>query len=156
MKLRMKVSRLEMDGKVTVDLYRFQYFLSVVPTIYVADDFGRKIIETNQYAVTQQSHPSTHGAGGNTVPGILSFLCSTNVLGIFFKYDVEPLQLTIMHGHISTYRFLMRLIALVGGVMICTEWGYKGYDAVTQQLDKRNRRSSSADGLLNGTLEKEG
>ena len=62
-------SMLRTSIELTVDLYRFQYFLSVVPTVYVADDFGRKIIETNQYAVTQQSYPSTHGAGGNTVPG---------------------------------------------------------------------------------------
>jgi hypothetical protein len=53
----------------TIDLYRFQYFLSVVPTVYIADDFGRKIIETNQYAVTEQSHPSA-GHMGQEVPGI--------------------------------------------------------------------------------------
>ena len=51
-----------------VDMYRFQYFLSVVPTVYIADDFGRKIIETNQYAVTQQSRPSA-GQMGHEVPG---------------------------------------------------------------------------------------
>jgi len=61
-----------------------------------------------------------------------------------------------MHGHISTYRFLMRLIALVGGVMICMEWAYKAYDAITQRLDKGKRRSISGEGLLNGALEKEG
>ena len=49
-------------------MYRFQYFLSVVPTIYIADDFGRTIIETNQYAITEQSHPSA-GKMGQEVPG---------------------------------------------------------------------------------------
>jgi hypothetical protein len=73
--------------------------------------------------------------------------------GIFFKYDVEPLQVTVMHGHTSTYRFLMRLIALVGGVMVCTEWAYKGFEAFSQR--KEGKRSSTADGLLNGLLEKE-
>ena len=51
-----------------IDLHRFQYFLSVVPTIYVADDFSKKIIETNQYAVTKQSRPSA-GQMGQEVPG---------------------------------------------------------------------------------------
>ena len=77
-------------------------------------------------------------------------------VGIFFKYDVEPLQLTIWHGHISTYRFLMRLIALVGGVAVCTEWAYKGYEALSNRLEKKGgRRISIGEGLLNGELEKE-
>ena len=62
--------------------------------------------------------------------------------------------MTILHGHISTYRFLMRLVALVGGVVVCTEWAYKGFDALTQR--KEHRRSSSGEGLLNGVLEKGG
>jgi len=49
-------------------LNRFEYFINVVPTIYIADDFGRKIIETNQYAVTQSSAPCV-GQAGHNVPG---------------------------------------------------------------------------------------
>ena len=139
-----------------IDMYRFQYFLSVVPTIYITDDFGRKIIETNQYAVTQQSHPSA-GQVGQEVPGTLpynSILSRQLITGIFFKYDVEPLQLTIIHGHISTYRFFMRLIALVGGVAVCTEWAYKGFEALNQRRERR--RGTRNDGLLNGSVEKDG
>jgi len=73
--------------------------------------------------------------------------------GIFFKYDVEPLQVTVMHGHIPTYRFLVRLIALVGGVMVCTEWAYKGFEALSQRNEAK--RSNTTDGLLNGLIEKE-
>jgi endoplasmic reticulum-Golgi intermediate compartment protein 2 len=125
--------------------------------VYIADDFGgRKVIETNQYAVTEQSHPSA-GHMGQEVPGI-SCVTSALTQGIFFKYDVEPLQLTIWHGHLSTYRFLMRLIALIGGVAMCFEWGYKVFDALSSRFEKRanGRRVSSGDGLLNGLLEKEG
>jgi Endoplasmic reticulum vesicle transporter len=76
--------------------------------------------------------------------------------GIFFKYDVEPLQLTIWHGHISTYRFLMRLVSIIGGVMICTEWAFKGFEALSNKWDIRSgRRVSSAEGLLNGAIEKD-
>lgn len=81
------------------------------------------------------------------------------VPGIFFKYDVEPLQLTIQHGHLSTYRFLMRLIAIIGGVAICTEWAYKGFEHLNSLRDrsKGGRRQSAGNGLLNGHLmEKEG
>jgi Endoplasmic reticulum vesicle transporter len=58
------------DTGLIVDLYRIQYFLSVVPTIYIAEDFERKIIETNQYAVTEQGNPSA-GKMGHEVPGKL-------------------------------------------------------------------------------------
>jgi hypothetical protein len=75
-------------------------------------------------------------------------------LGIFFKYDVEPLQLTIVHTHTSLYRFLMRLLALVGGVIVCTEWAYKGFDALTQRMENGRGRGNSDAGLLNGLIEK--
>ena len=74
------------------------------------------------------------------------------MVGIFFKFDIEPIQLTVTHDHISTYRFLMRLVALIGGVMSCTEWLYKGIEALTQRRD--HRRLNSSDGLLNGLVEK--
>jgi hypothetical protein len=60
--------RISPEVLIHIDLYRFQYFLSIVPTVYIADDFGRKIIETNQYAVTEQSHPAA-GQMGQEVPG---------------------------------------------------------------------------------------
>ena len=57
----------------------------------------------------------------------------------------------------STYRFIMRLVALIGGVAICFEWGYKAFDAISSRFEKRSgkRRVSAAEGLLNGVLEKE-
>ena len=48
----------------------------------------------------------------------------------------------------------MKLVALVGGVIVCTEWAYKGFEALSQR--RESRRTSSGDGLLNGVLEKEG
>jgi hypothetical protein len=48
----------------------------------------------------------------------------------------------------------MRLVALIGGIAICTEWAYKGYDALALRKDG-NRRASAADGLLNGEMEKQ-
>jgi endoplasmic reticulum-Golgi intermediate compartment protein 2 len=50
------------------DMYRFQYFVSIVPTTYIVNDFNSKIIDTFQYAVTEQSHPSA-SVKGQEVPG---------------------------------------------------------------------------------------
>lgn len=62
-----------------------------------------------------------------------------------------------MHGHLSTYRFLMHLVAVIGGVAVCTEWLYKAFDAATIRLERKSnsRKVSAGDGLLNGLLEKE-
>ena len=49
----------------------------------------------------------------------------------------------------------MRLVALIGGIMTCTEWFYKGYDAMVRRRESKGRRVSAGDGLLNGELEKE-
>ena len=51
----------------------------VVPTTYVANEYGQNIIHTNQYAVTEQSHPSG-GHLGMLAPG--SF-----VLLLYFSDD---------------------------------------------------------------------
>jgi hypothetical protein len=48
----------------------------------------------------------------------------------------------------------MRLLTLVGGVIICTEWAYKGFDALTQRMENGRGRGNSDAGLLNGLIEK--
>ena len=70
--------------------YKFQYYLSIVPTIYsdslaalraldsadsadTAGFFAQRAIKTNQYAVTSQSH---------TVP-------EQSVPGVFVKFDID-------------------------------------------------------------------
>lgn len=62
----------------SANFHIFQYFISVVSTSYV--DARRHKLETNQYSVTDLSRQTEHGKG---------------VPGIFFKYDIEPMKLTI-------------------------------------------------------------
>ena len=49
-------------------------------------------------------------------------------------------------------------VAIVGGVAICTEWAYKGFEHLTNKIDraKGNGRGIAGNGLLNGHLGKEG
>lgn len=50
----------------------------------------------------------------------------------------------------------MRLVALVGGLLVCVEWAYKGVDVLMQKWVEvkagHGRRVSSTEGLLNGYL----
>lgn len=75
----------------------FQYFLRVVPTTYI--DASRRRLSTSQYAVTDYSRTFEHGEG---------------VPGIFFKYDLEGMSLTIEERTTSLYQFLIRLVGVIG------------------------------------------
>ncbi|KAG0150495.1 hypothetical protein CROQUDRAFT_652420 [Cronartium quercuum f. sp. fusiforme G11] len=98
----------------------FQYFISVVPTTYI-NSAGRQLY-TNQYSVTDMSRATEHGKG---------------VPGIFFKYDIEPMYLTIRERTTTLVQFLVRLAGIVGGIVVCTGWAYRGVDwAASKAFDK--------------------
>lgn len=63
---------------------------------------------TIKYAVTDYSRSFEHGQG---------------VPGIFFKYDLEGMILTIRERTTSLYQFMIRLVGVVGE---CTHkrWGF--------------------------------
>lgn len=85
-------------------LTSYQYFLSIVPTRFIATS-GR-YIDTNQYSVTDYVRKLT--AEDRLLPGI------------FIKYDVEPVALTIRARSISWLKFLVRLAGVIGGLWVCT------------------------------------
>ncbi|KAH9452403.1 hypothetical protein MJO29_008593 [Puccinia striiformis f. sp. tritici] len=95
----------------------FQYFISVVPTTYV-DRLGRRL-HTNQYSVTDMSRPVEHGAG---------------IPGLFFKYDIEPMSLTIHQRTTSLIEFLVRLAGMIGGIVVCTGWTFRIVDRIIQKI----------------------
>ncbi|OAA40241.1 hypothetical protein ISF_09819 [Cordyceps fumosorosea ARSEF 2679] len=109
--------------------HKFQYYLSVVPTVY---SVGRSAIQTNQYAVTEQSKEiDEHSA----------------VPGIFVKYDIEPILLTVHESRNSFLVFLIKLINVVSGVLVAGHWGYTLSGWFVEVLGKR-RRSSGGEGVL--------
>ncbi|KAM0791808.1 hypothetical protein ACM66B_004068 [Microbotryomycetes sp. NB124-2] len=86
----------------------FQYFVSVVSTTYI--DARRRVLHTSQYSVTDMSRVTEHGKG---------------VPGIFIKYDIEPMALTIRERTTSLLQFLVRLAGIVGGILVCTDYGFR-------------------------------
>ncbi|EGG11276.1 uncharacterized protein MELLADRAFT_33547 [Melampsora larici-populina 98AG31] len=104
----------------------FQYFISVVPTTYI-NSGGRQVF-TNQYSVTDMSRSTEHGRG---------------VPGIFFKYDIEPMYLTIRERTTTLVQFLVRLAGIVGGIVVCTGWAYRGIDyAASRVMPKLGKETS--------------
>jgi hypothetical protein len=86
----------------------FQYFLRVVPTTYI--DASRRRLSTSQYAVTDYSRSFEHGHG---------------VPGIFFKYDLEGMSLTVREATTTLYQFLVRLAGVIGGVWTIASFGLR-------------------------------
>lgn len=98
-----------------------------MPTTYISSASGRRI-STNQYAVTEQSREAIAGM----------------TPGIFFKYDLEPVSITVTDSRTPFLQVFIRLTNIIGGVAVCMSFGYKGMDALF------TRRRSRSLGMLNG------
>lgn len=72
----------------------YQYFLSVVPTTYKAP--RAKPVSTNQYSVTHYTRVLTHDNG---------------TPGIFFKFDLEPLRMTVHQRTTTLMQLFIRYVA---------------------------------------------
>ncbi len=134
--------------------YKFQYYLSIVPTIYTTSSAPLSVLSTssfsnkrqdgktvitNQYAVTSQSRM----IGERSLPGI------------FFKFDIEPILLLIRDERKGLLRLLVRLVNVVSGVLVAGGWCYSLGDWMGESLKMRRRRRGGGDGVLHGRTEDE-
>ncbi|KAH9918929.1 endoplasmic reticulum vesicle transporter-domain-containing protein [Epithele typhae] len=86
----------------------YQYFLHVVPTTYIAP--RSKPLNTHQYSVTHYTRVLGHHQG---------------TPGIFFKFDLDPLKLTIHQRTTSFIELVVRCVGVVGGVFVCMGYAVK-------------------------------
>lgn len=73
----------------------YQYYLHVVPTTYIAP--RTKPLNTNQYSVTHYTRVLDHHRG---------------TPGIFFKFDLEPMKLTIHQRTTSFVQLFIRFVSV--------------------------------------------
>ncbi|KAL8631065.1 hypothetical protein Q9189_003260 [Teloschistes chrysophthalmus] len=140
--------------------YKYQYYLSVVPTIYTRspsppsippsppntnnknnplpqDHSTRTTLHTNQYAATSQSHPVSE----RTIPGI------------FFKFDIEPILLTVREQRQSFLWLVVRVVNVVSGVLVGGGWVYQlGGWAREVSGARGGRGRGGGEGMLNGRV----
>ncbi|EGD72707.1 hypothetical protein PTSG_04435 [Salpingoeca rosetta] len=80
----------------------FQYFLEVVPS--TTQRLGqRQPFRSNQYSVTEQHRVLKEGARG--------------IPGIYFKFDIESIGVSVSEEHPPLSRLLIRLCGIVGGIV---------------------------------------
>ncbi|KAG5641688.1 hypothetical protein DXG03_004435 [Asterophora parasitica] len=100
---------LDYSYEVTHDpLIAYQYFLHVVPTTYIAP--RSYPVHTNQYSVTHYTRVLEHNRG---------------TPGIFFKFDLDPLAITIHQRTPSFLQLFIRCVGVLGGVFVCTSYFIK-------------------------------
>ncbi len=78
-----------------------QYYIKVVPTTYKHLD--GKIIRSNQYSVTEHKSHLAPGSG-------------RGLPGLYFNYEVSPIQALFEEKRGGTMKFLTSVCAIVGGV----------------------------------------
>ncbi|KAI6155774.1 endoplasmic reticulum vesicle transporter-domain-containing protein [Pisolithus tinctorius] len=83
----------------------YTYFLHVVPTTYIAP--RSPPLHTNQYSVTHYTRTFAHGAG---------------TPGIFFKFELDPMVISIHQRTTSLIHLMIRCIGVIGGVFTCASY----------------------------------
>ncbi|KAI1389744.1 DUF1692-domain-containing protein [Hypoxylon trugodes] len=111
--------------------YKFQYFMSVVPTIYSvqrgsSSASADRTIFTNQYAVTEQSKEVNE----RFVPGL------------FFKYDIEPIMLHVEERRDGLLSFAVKVVNILSGVLVACHWGFTMSEWLREVIGRRRRKQS--------------
>lgn len=79
----------------------YQYYIKVVPTTYKALG-SNKVIQSNQYSATEHMSHLAPGSG-------------RGLPGLYFYYEVSPIQAFVEEKRGSFFRFLTSVCAIVGG-----------------------------------------
>ncbi|KAG6021803.1 hypothetical protein E4U41_002395 [Claviceps citrina] len=120
-----------LDGTINMadsHFHKFQYFVSVVWTRYSTNS---NTIATNQYAVTEQSKAVSE----YVVPGV------------FVKYDIEPIYMSVIETRQLLFTFCFRLINVLSGVLVAGHWLFTLSEWLREVLGKR-KRQSGGEGFL--------
>ena len=75
------------------------------------------------------------------------------VPGIFFKFDIEPILLTVREEREGVLRLLVRVLNAVSGVLVGGGWCYQLLGWSRELLGGKHARAKT-DGVLHGRGEK--
>lgn len=84
--------------------HTYHYSLKVIPTIF--GKLGHEI-DTNQYSIQMYETDNKYAPG------------------IFFKYDFDPIKISILEKRLSFFQFVIRLVTIIGGLWVIAQWSYK-------------------------------
>ncbi|EGV60967.1 hypothetical protein PSN45_002302 [Yamadazyma tenuis] len=130
---------LDMSGKITHEsLQSYKYYSNVVPTLY--ERLGI-VVDTNQYSISEQHLVIRKDSNGRIY----------SPPGIFFKYEFEPIKLTIVEKRLPFIQFVARLGTILGGLLILAGYVFRMYERLLRLLFGRKyteRDTEKKDGGL--------
>lgn len=80
----------------------YQYYIKIVPTMYVPQK--GQILNTNQFSVTTHQKSATAISGESGMPGI------------FFSYELSPLMVKFTEKSNSLGHLATNICAIIGGI----------------------------------------
>lgn len=77
--------------------------------------------------------------------------------GIFVKFDIEPIMLTIAEERSSVPSLFIRLVNVISGVLVAGGWCFQISEWAKDVWGRKGRRRTDTGfGMLNGGLDKKG
>ncbi|KAL2405735.1 hypothetical protein ABEF95_001827 [Exophiala dermatitidis] len=171
---------LDKTSAVTTDVHfmRYQYYLSIVPTI-----FTKRRVSTSSGALdpaaipqpptldlTPNDHrdkdgvvrhvPNPH-AGRDSKSVFTNQYAATSqsrevpgntVPGVFFKYDIEPILLIVSERRSSFLGLIVRLVNVISGVLVAGGWMFQISEWAYEVWGRRRQRSTAGMGVINGDI----
>lgn len=153
--------------------YKFQYYLSIVPTIFTKRRVSTKSGSLDPAAIPQppsldlvplkskdgkevshvinklrKADPKTVFTNQYAATSQSREISENNIPGIFFKYDIEPILLIVAEQRSSFLSLLVRLVNLVSGVLVGGGWMFQLSEWLGEVMGRKGRRRSG--GVLHG------
>lgn len=160
------------------NFYKFQYYLSIVPTIYTKRRVSTRSGALDPAAIPQPatldmtpedlqkvklgeipSHISNPNIGRDRKSIFTNQYAAQSqsrevnhntIPGIFFKYDIEPILLIVSAQRSSFWSLLLRLVNVISGIVVGGGWMFQLTEWGTEMIKKRRRGMS--EGVLHGRL----
>lgn len=153
--------------------HKFQYYLSIVPTIFTKRRVSTKSGSLDPAAIPQPptldlvplrskdgkevSHVANKLGRADTKSVFTNQYAATSqshevaentIPGIFFKYDIEPILLIVAEQRSNFVALIVRLVNVVSGVLVEGGWMFQISGWLGEILGRKSRRSSA--GVLHG------
>lgn len=160
------------------NFYKFQYYLSIVPTIFTKRRVSTKSGALDPAAIPQPatldltpedgqkvkageipSHVSNPHLGKDSKSIFTNQYAATSqsrevnptiIPGVFFKYDIEPILLIVSAQRGSFWGLAVRLVNVISGIVVGGGWMFQLTEWGGEVL--KNRRRGTSEGVLHGRM----
>ncbi|EXJ83199.1 hypothetical protein A1O1_06818 [Capronia coronata CBS 617.96] len=157
---------------------RYQYYLSIVPTIFTKRRVASSSGALDPAAIPQPPtldlapnssrdkdgivrHVPNPRAGRDSKSVFTNQYAATSqsrevppntVPGVFFKYDIEPILLIVSEQRSSFLGLIVRLVNVISGVLVAGGWTFQLTEWAYDVWGRRRQRSNTGLGVITGDI----